>query len=203
MAADYVTVNQLHDHLGLKGDVSWDPKLIQVITGVSRWIDEYCRRHFWQDEATARVFDSCDGKLLRLDVFNDLVSVTEVAVDTARDGTYSDVWATTDFQLLPTQPRPGRPYTRVRAVGRQFPIPTWEGRSGLVRITGTWGWPAIPSQVHEAALVQCARIFKRKDAPEGIIGFDQLGTVRVGSRPDPDVVQMLDPLVHPAAITVT
>lgn len=43
-----------------------------------------------------------------------------------------------------------------------------------------------------AVILQCARMWKRRDTPEGIIAFDELGAVRI-SRLDPDVDMLLRP----------
>lgn len=43
-----------------------------------------------------------------------------------------------------------------------------------------------------AVIMQCSRIWRRRDTPEGVIAFDELGAVRV-SRLDPDVAEMLTP----------
>lgn len=44
-----------------------------------------------------------------------------------------------------------------------------------------------------AVTMQVARLWRRRDTPEGIIAFDELGAVRV-SRMDPDVQELLRPL---------
>lgn len=202
----YATLPEVRGQLKLPEPSEFDARLENVVTSVSRWIDRECERHFWADgtvgSPVARFFDACNPTTLRLGVFNDLAEVTEVATGT--DGTYGDVWDASEFQLLPLRsgngaPQP-EPFRYIRAVGRTFPRPTSSGRVGLVRVTGVWGWPEVPGQVREACLIQVARIFKRRDAPEGVMGFDQFGGIRVSGRPDPDVMQMLDPLVHPDAV---
>lgn len=51
--------------------------------------------------------------------------------------------------------------------------------------------PPTPSQ-QLAVLMQCARLWRRRDTPDGIVAFDELGAIRV-SRMDPDVVELLQP----------
>lgn len=48
--------------------------------------------------------------------------------------------------------------------------------------------------VNEACLLQCARIFARRNAPFGIAGNAELGTLLVIPKLDSDVALMLDPL---------
>lgn len=46
--------------------------------------------------------------------------------------------------------------------------------------------------VRLACLMHAARLYKRKNSPEGVAGFGEFGTVRV-SRFDPDVEDLLSP----------
>ena len=57
-------------------------------------------------------------------------------------------------------------------------------------------WPEVPATVHQAALIQAHRIFKRKDAPEGMMGFADFGVVRMQGKLDPDVAANLDSYVR-------
>ena len=65
-------------------------------------------------------------------------------------------------------------------------------RQQLTKITGTWGWPAVPAMVKQACRIQVARIMKRQESPLGVAGFGEFGVVRV-SRLDPDIDAMLQP----------
>lgn len=61
-----------------------------------------------------------------------------------------------------------------------------------MRISGVWGWPAVPDAVKAACRIQVSRVFKRADSPLGVAGFGEFGVVRV-SRLDPDVESLLAP----------
>lgn len=50
-------------------------------------------------------------------------------------------------------------------------------------------WP-LPD-VQEAVLLMASRLFKRRQSPEGVAGWDDLGVVRIVSR-DPDVQALLE-----------
>lgn len=43
-----------------------------------------------------------------------------------------------------------------------------------------------------AIVLQCSRLWRRRDTPEGVIAFDELGAVRI-SKLDPDVDMLLRP----------
>lgn len=50
-----------------------------------------------------------------------------------------------------------------------------------------------PANVVEASLIQAGRVFRRKDAPFGVVGSAEMGSGIVIARLDPDVRMMLDP----------
>lgn len=168
-----------------------------AVNGTCRWIDQRCKRHFFQI-VESRDFAADDPYNLALGHFNDLVSVSALTVDQDGDGIFEETWTVgTDFELRPVNVMAGaeqKPYRAVRAIGRQFPLNALAGgRVERIRITGTWGWPAIPDGVITATKLQAARIVKRKEAPEGVLGLGQFGiTVRMG-RWDPDVLAAIRP----------
>jgi hypothetical protein len=84
-----------------------------------------------------------------------------------------------------------QPYTHIRAIGDYTYLTL--GGEATIKVTGVWGWNAIPIQVTQAAVIQASRIFKRLDSPLGIIS-GEYGSMRVGSMLDPDVRQLVDGL---------
>lgn len=174
----------------------------RAINAASRAIDQHCNRHFYQDgtvgSPVARIFEPpCDLRCLELGAFNDLASATlTLKTDTAGDGTFETTWSASDYELLPVNPGSGpepRPYTSVRSIGTLlFPVSTSTGRTARIEITGIWGWPAVPVDVNQACLMLAARIFTRKESPQGVAGFGEFGPIRV-TRSDVDVAALLDP----------
>lgn len=55
--------------------------------------------------------------------------------------------------------------------------------------SGVW-----PPEVHTAALIQAARIYKRRGSPEGVANFGDFGPVVV-ARLDPDIEADLSPFL--------
>lgn len=185
----YITGPQLATFL--KNTISADaPQLQAAAVAASRWIDGYCRRQFnLAIAATPRIFDvSTDGSLLVDDIGNTTITV---ATDTSLDGTYATTWLTTDVQAQPFSAiSQGRPITSLAAVGSQrFPVVS--RRAGLVKVTAIWGWPAVPTEVAQAAYIQAGHLYKRRESTEGVLGFGNFGPVRVGTRIDPDVEALL------------
>jgi hypothetical protein len=62
--------------------------------------------------------------------------------------------------------------------------------SRKVQVTAAWGWPSVPDEIGEAALLQAARLFARRTSPEGVSGNAEWGIARV-SRLDPDVRELI------------
>ena len=192
----YATVDALKSRLGITDTVD-DFELYGACFAASRSVEQFCERTFWRTASgTARTFIPDNLYYLRLPEFNDLVSVSALATDSAGDGVFETTWATTDYQLYPVNPSAApetRPYTKVKAVGsRCFPwLVNVLARADLVQITGVWGWPAVPVGIKQAALVLAAETFKLKDAPFGVAGFGELGLIRI--RDNPKVAAMAGP----------
>jgi hypothetical protein len=189
----YATLDEFKAWIGDELDVPETNAVFeQQVEAASRWIDRRCDRQFWQTApGVIRTFDAWSSRDLRID---DVVTVTAVATDDDDDGTYETVWAASDYQLaLATSAPAGSPYRRIRAVaGRLFPL---SGRRiGRVQVTGTWGWSVVPDAIHEACLMQAARLLKRRNSPEGITGFgSEFGHIRISQRGDPDVEALIAP----------
>jgi len=185
----YASVSSLKARVGITDAVD-DTVLGAVLEAVSRGIDNYCGRIFYLTAAaTVRTYTPLHSDTVLID---DCVALTAVVTDADGDRTYEDTWTATDYDLLPENASTdGKPYTEIAVTpdgDYSFPVGI---RKGL-KLTGTWGWPAVPDPVNEACLIQAARVFKRKDTPFGISGSPEMGQMRIG-RLDPDVLWLLEP----------
>lgn len=61
----------------------------------------------------------------------------------------------------------------------------------LVQVNGVWGWPSIPDDVVQAAVLLSIRSFARLNAALGVVGFADMA-IQVRSI-DPDVRDLLMP----------
>ncbi len=159
-----------------------------AISATSRWIDQYCGRHFFQETAT-RTFRPDHYCMVSLGC--DLVSVSAFV----NSGT---TWTTTNYELLYapgqyTNHGEARPYRYVESVLRNYNLWQSSGRPDTVSITGVWGWPAVPDSVTQAAKIQTAAIHRRKQSPGGIEGSSDFGIVRTPRDIDPTVATLLAP----------
>jgi len=134
--------------------------------------DAYCGRQFWQTASgTARYFTAEDGSEL---VVPDLVSVSALETDENNDRTYERTWTTGDYDLEPYNAAEfDEPYTYIHITpDGEYSFPT--GRKA-VKITGVWGWPAVPRAIRAACSLECKRALKHAESPSGIAASEALG----------------------------
>lgn len=154
---------------------STDDDLDEAVMAASRMVDTYCGRSFYSTASgVARVFDSCDGTGVDFGGYGDLITATLVEVDTAASGSYS---AFTAYQLAPVEAvNRSWPYQGLLATGgATLPTVTATSRRGLVRVTGTWGWSAVPVDVKQATRYILNEMVKLRDAPLGVAGGSDMG----------------------------
>lgn len=192
---DYCDLSELKAELWPQGstpDDADDVILENVVASVSRWIDHYTGTRFYTTSADeSRYYTPEEATILYTD---DIISITTLKTDEDGDRTYEVTWDTGDYDLMPLNASlDSQPYRwiEITPLGDYvFPII----RRG-VEIAGKFGYCAATSQpamVKRACLLQCLRIFKRKDAPFGVISNPLGGDMRLIERLDPDVKQMLD-----------
>jgi len=173
-----------------------DELLETAIESASRDIDAYCERVFYNAGTATRVYIPTDIYRLETD---DLISVTTIKSDTTGEGGFNETWATTDYQLEPLNGIAGgitTPYNRVRAVGNLL-WPIYEPRDinagqASVQIVGVFGFSTVPTAIKQATILASLRAYKRYESPTGVLGFSDVGVVRIG-RLDPDVQRLIDP----------
>lgn len=196
IVAGYATLAEIKQHFGLAGSDANNALLERAVEASSRAIDRFCGRRFWQDSSpTARVYRADDPTEITVD---DIASTTGLAIatDTTDDGTFDTTWASSDYQLEPLNADVNDgayAWWRILAIDERA-FPTGRGRA-RVQVTATHGWSAVPDEITEACLIKAARLFRRKDTPDGVAGFAEFGIVRVSRIEDPDVALLLEPFV--------
>jgi hypothetical protein len=169
---------------------TYDDNLIELaIESASRAIDQYTGRNFYNAGTATRLFVAESWDVVNID---DAISISQV--QTNLNNEWGTTWASTDYQTEPlngiSDGIPGWPITRLRAINN-YAFPIYRGEA-LVRVTGVWGWSAIPTAIKQATVLQSARFFKRNDSPTGFITSPDLGFIRIGTKLDPDVAMMID-----------
>lgn len=184
----YATLAEVKDALSISDDVD-NTKLEMAVESASRLIDGYCQRVFYNIGSATRIYVAQSDFVCNID---DLQSVTTLKTANNADGIFDVTWTSSDYQLEPLNGYSSgvtQPYTRIRAVGDYlFPL---SGEEALVQLTGTFGWSSVPTTITQATIIQAERIFKRLDSPLGVAGFGDLGAIRVSSRLDPDVAELV------------
>lgn len=188
----YTTLTKLRAKLQFTStDTADDSMLEAVVTAVSRLIDNYTGRRFFSTTADETRYYTAEFADLLL-CPDDIISITTLATDADGDRTYESTWTASDYDLEPYNAAlDGAPYTRIAVMpsgGHGFPAGVAKG----IKIVGKFGYAATtPSPVEEACLLQCERVYKRKDAVFGVIGSAEMGQTMVIPKLDPDVQLML------------
>jgi hypothetical protein len=197
-STDYTDLDTLKAHLRI-GDTTDDAALSIAITAASRAIDLATNRQFGiTSTAVARVYTYVGQFIERRSclAIDDLQDLTTGPAAFAFDLNYDGIFETTvlngvDFDLWPwNAPANGEPYKLM--VMRPITKAYFPRFTRGVQITANWGWSAVPVVVEQAALIQAARFFVRRDSAYGVAGSPDTGSeVRLFAQLDPDVRLML------------
>lgn len=187
----YATLAEVKSRLDITGS-SFDTMIEDIVTAVSRAIDEETGRRFYAVSET-RYYTPDSKTALWVD---DLLSVTTLKTDEDGDRTYEVTWATTDYDLWPfnaqkeSQPRP---YTRLLVTpdgDNLFPKDTPKG----VELAGSFGFASTtPPVIKQACMSQAMLEFRAKDAPGGDTGGGEFRRAILAAGLHPFVRRMLEP----------
>jgi hypothetical protein len=177
---DYITSANFKTRFGITVSTD-DARIAAHVTSASLAVDGICKRQFGPGTpATVRYFSPESWERVRID---DAATITAVAVDTAGDGTYATTWTvTTDYLTEPLNGvgpngQTGWPATALIAVGNTYTFPTCHRRPA-VKVTGTFGWTAVPTDVVEATYLLAHRLYFERDVPSGNVpGSTEFGGV--------------------------
>jgi hypothetical protein len=184
----YSTLAQVKAALRITDNVD-DSLLEMAVESASRAIDQYTNRIFYNAGTAVRYYAPVDSFNADID---DLISLTTLQTSDDDEQVFDTTWTSTDYQLEPLNGFADgitQPYNHIRAIG-DYTFMTLGGEA-TIKVTGVWGWNAVPIAITQASVIQASRIYKRLDSPLGIIS-GELGSMRVGSRLDPDVAQLVD-----------
>jgi hypothetical protein len=181
----YATLAEIKGYMSISDNTDND-LLENLVESASRSIDRIANRRFYLDAtASARLYRAYSN----IFVFVDDIGTTSnlvVAIDENGNGTYSKTLTlNTDYILDPlTSQSLNRPFTQLTMVSNTetwpiFPGLTSNGLRPGVQVTARWGWPSVPDDINMACLILTADLYKRKDAPGGILGLGDLGVVRM------------------------
>lgn len=190
MANEYVTRVAFKKTLSLSSETFADDDIDQSLEAASRAIDDLCGRRFYADADAAQIryYRPINRELVRID---DLVTLTSLASDPGGDGVFEETWTlNTDFTLGPDNADAnGRPWEIVRRHprGNYLFQPDYPR---TVKVTGKFGWAAVPPAIKEATTILTSKLLKRKrEHPMGIV-ISAETAMRIATG-DPDVSMLL------------
>ncbi len=173
-------------------DANDDALLQLALDAATTWIDQYTGRSFVGETGATKYYYPTASRYL--DLTPDIRTVTSINTDINGDGTFTDSFAATDYLLAPLNPEPDAGiYSRIEITPLSAKSFTPNRR---IKVVGDWGYTvsgAAPPSIQKACLIQASRLFKRKEAPFGILQTTDLGQFTRISALDPDVKALLDP----------
>ena len=181
----YATLTQIKAYMSISDNTDND-LLEDLIESASRSIDRIANRRFYLDAvASARLYRAYSDIFVYVDDIGTTSSLV-VKTDSNGNGTYAKTLTLNqDYILDPlTASSLNRPFTQLTMVSNTETWPIFPGltQNGLrpgVQVTARWGWPSVPDDINMACLILTADLYKRKDAPGGILGLGDLGVVRM------------------------
>lgn len=197
MANEYVSATTLKATLGITVS-TFDTDITTACSAASRGIDRACNRRFWVDADANQIRYYTPNPQRAVLFTDDIVTVTTLAIDQSGGTSFATtLTANTDYVLEPLNAAvetPVQPYTSIRlhpSGGK-----SWPAYPRSVKITGKFGWPAVPDEIVRATTILATKLFKRQESPFGIVtaGVDQATAMRIAMS-DPDVKFLISPFI--------
>jgi len=174
------------------GDTHDDVDIQRALDAATSWIDHYTGRTFSSVDAnaTAKYFLPYAQDTLTVP---DLSDVTELALDTVGEETFTTILAPDDYDLLPLNLNPDLGgYTEIQLKPTS---PSWFTIGYQVRVTAHWGFGAVPAAVQQACILVANRYFARLSVPFAMWEAPQTGELATLIDRDWDVQNLLGPYV--------
>lgn len=145
----YATLAEFKSWVTVRGsststDANDDAVIETIVEAVSREIDRLCGRHFYS-VSTTRYYKAEEMDILYCD---DIASTSGLTIytDNGGDGTYENIWASTDYSVEPSNNVGGWPFLWIeRTINGSYYFPIGIQRG--VKITATFGWSAVPTDI--------------------------------------------------------
>lgn len=186
----YVSLAELKRRFHID-DTEDDAELQLAISTAQSDVDDFCGRQFnVATAASARQFVAGKNSRLIVDDFSTTAGLV-VKTGTVSDGFNTTLTINEDFIVEPIGGRIGEVdygvYWRLVAIDHAWDI-SYHGEPS-VEIEAVWGWSSVPLAIKSATLMQAARLYRRKDTPEGVLNGFEGAPIRVGYMLDPDIAR--------------
>ena len=177
----YVSVLQVKAHISLTS-TSDDAILEDICEGVNQWLEGRLGRSFAKDTAVSYTFDGdaalpytrrgYGGTLPRvLPIPMGIQAITMLEMASITGGAFQTVTAGTYFLRPSVQDRqpPGAPATELWLSDVTGSLFFWKGFDNI-RVTGTFGWPAIPADLTSLATDVAINGYRGRSQSGGDVG---------------------------------
>jgi hypothetical protein len=191
----YVELEEFKSTAMMTGESFADNDIQSSLIAASRWVDQRTHRRFYPDADVNQVRYYTPNGWSTLEI-DDLLTLTSLLSDSDGDGTFEQTWVeNTDFTLEPLNAvADGRPWESIRL--RPASSFRFSRYPRSLKLTGKFGWAAVPENIKRATTIVAARVLKRtREAPFGVISFPaEGGFVReLGLDRDPELAGLLGP----------
>jgi hypothetical protein len=187
----YATLAAFKSAVGIT-DTTDDDALQAVLDATDLLINNYCDTKVGFGQTSTQVRYYTTNSLLYV-LTDPIVSISELRVDITGLGGYDQVWDSSQYILAPRNaPLDGRPYTEIDTNINQVRVfPT---TYSAIKVTGIFGWPAVPAAVTQAAIQQAGAVWASRTAPFGVIGSQDMGNmIRMSRALHPEAQVLLEP----------
>lgn len=182
----YVSADELKKTMSMLQTTFADADFRNAAAAATQAIDNYCGRTFKPHVGadTQRIYTARSDEFVPIHDLQDVPSLLSINGDTTAV-LATDYW----LEAVPAA-YPGPPYAALRKITRTFS----RGVPQAVKVTGKWGWPAVPAPITSAASIIASRLLRRqREAPFGILPFGDQGEAMRLTQADPDVKFLLTP----------
>lgn len=168
--------------------------LTQCLQRASAVITARCGRDFYRHPQVsgteARLYD-IRVPSNRLIVVDGIVSLTSAEYASYTGGTFATV-STTDWFLRPTQPEPEDSYYEV-LLSDQGSVPVFYRGTGVVRLTGVFGYASVPSIIAAGCLALAREMYalmpSGRGSASGAAGFGSIAVPDYLPRPTYEAIE--------------
>ncbi len=157
--AEYRATSSLH---ASAGELAVTAALVSASRLIERGLGNHPRQRYFRkaESESARVFDGPGVPQLYID---DAATVTSVAVDTAGDGSFATTYTLAGHSWINEEPEnrdtAAEPVTMLEVLPyAAAPFGAWPRGRRCLRVTATWGWPAIPVPIKKLTILIARQI---------------------------------------------
>jgi hypothetical protein len=167
-----------------------DGVLDDIVTSVSRMIDDYTGQRFYKITGGTAYYEPEEYDEVDIDPIS---AITSVQVDTDGDGVYETTLAATDYILEPVNAAMfGLPWTSI-ALAPNTTVALPAGLDKGVKIVADFGWSSVPLPLTQACIIASSHLYEARKAYLGVIGSNDAGQViRLSQKLHPEAALLLE-----------